>query len=499
MKKRISFGRFKSFRDSFAKQTLGDPENAKRPLGSFYQTRKLTPGISGLLTLALLMIVLSLPSNNLSAAGITDNLRYMKDVQNGKDSDILRLTLDSDIYDSVSANFADIRLTDDNGAETPFTVKQETVNETQITDVYHPAKIISLTKLDANRIDICIEIPEDSKNITGLVLKTPSRNFEKQADVSGSSDMKTWRKTTKEQTIFDYSEIVGLSNTAIKLSGPAFKYYKISIANFAENRKSPRTELITEKRHGADFSQIEKLTINSEPLKINEIGFLTKSEKKIIRKSRTQEYPVSEFSCNDDKDETEIFISTKKEPLTLFSLETVSNNFSRAVSVDGSNDKKEWQNLTGHEKITRIGISGYRESDLNMSIPESRFKFYRIKISNGNAPPVKFSTIHAYGNIYSLELINPKTSSALSVYYGGSGIPLPSYDVNEILDKLKNPSYAEIKPGKQKDNPLYKPASKNQPFLDSKIFFTSIVILMVLLLGWILYRGFKKIDTMESE
>ncbi|MCX6983830.1 MAG: DUF3999 family protein [Lentisphaerae bacterium] len=391
--------------------------------------------IISLVAFPILIFILTSPA--VSAVGTADNLRHMKNAPDGKDSDIIRIILDSEIYDSVSADFADIRLTDGKKNETPFIVRLDTVNETQITDIYHPAKIISLTRHDDHRIDICVEIPENSRDITGLVLKTPSKNFEKLVDVYGSSNMKTWKTMAEDQGIFDYSEVVALSNTTIRFSGTGFKYYNISISNFTEERKSPRSELI--------------------------------------------------------------LISTKKEPLTLFTLETESNNFSRAVSVDGSDDKKDWRNLTDSEKITKIGVSGYRETDLDISIPESRFKYYRIRVSNGDAPPAGFSAVHASGNIYRLELINPKTSGSLSVYYGGSDIPLPSYDIKEILDKLENPSYSEIKLGEEKENPRYKPGMKNQHFLDSKILFYSIIALMVLILGWVLRKGFRKIDTMHPE
>ena len=112
---------------------------------------------------------------------------------------------------------------------------------------------------------------------------------------------------------------------------------------------------------------------------------------------------------------------------------------------------------------------------------------------------MKFSAVRASGNIYCLELINPKTSGGLSVYYGGAKIPLPAYDIREILDKLKNPSYSEVRPGEQKENPSYKPGMGEGTFLDSKILFTSIIALMVIILGWILYKGFRKIDTMNPE
>lgn len=450
------------------------------------------------ISLAVIFIVAS-TACVLGAANMTDSLRYVKKAQDGKDSEILRIVLDSDIYGSVSANFADMRLTDGKNAETPFIVKQDVSTETQITQAYHPAKIVSLTRHDDNRIDICVEIPANSRDITGLVLKTPSKNFEKQVDIYGSSNMKTWKTMAEDQSIFDYSEVIPLSNTTLKFPGSDFRYYNVSIANFAENIKSPSSELITEKRQGGDFSQIEKIAINSESLKIDEIGFLSKNEKETDVRNKTREYPVSELSSKDDNGETEKLISTNREPLTMFSLETEANNFSRAVSVDGSNDRKDWLNLASGRKITKIDISGYRETDLDIPIPESRFKYYRIRVSNGDAPPVGFSAVHASGNIYCLELINPKTSGGLSVYYGGTDIPLPSYDIKEILGKIKAPSYSEIELGAQKENPKYRPAGKNHPFLNSKTFFTAVIILMVAILGWILYKGFRKIDTMNHE
>jgi hypothetical protein len=311
--------------------------------------------------------------------------------------------------------------------------------------------------------------------------------------------MKKWKTMAEDQSIFDYSEVVPLSNTTLKFSGSDFRYYNVSIANFEENIKSPSSELITEKRQGGDFSRIEKIAINSESLKIDEIGFLTKNEKETDVKNKTREYPVSELSSGDDNGETEKLISTNREPLTMFSLETEANNFSRSVSVDGSDDRKDWLNLTSGRKITKIDISGYRETDLDIPIPESRFKYYRIRVSNGDAPPVGFSAIHASGNIYCLELINPKTSGGLSVYYGGTDIPLPSYDIREILGKLKAPSYSEIELGAQKENSKYRLAGKNHPFFNSKTFFIAIIILMVAILGWILHKGFRKIDTMNHE
>ncbi|HCE42325.1 MAG TPA: hypothetical protein DET40_02105 [Lentisphaeria bacterium] len=437
-----------------------------------------------------------------SASDIREDFRYFKPIPKTEEStDVLRIILDSDTYDATSANYSDIRIFNSKGMEIPFITSFDLINETKTEYSYNTAEIVSLKKLNDNRLDICIEIPGKKQNVvSGLTIKTASRNFEKQVSVEASSDMSDWKPVCHGQVIFDYSEVTPLSNSTVKFNGTPMKYFRITIANFTENRKSPRTEIVNEKRQGGDFSRIEKMTINTEHLKIDEIGFLIKSEKVISTKARTQEIPITGFTVKEEQNKTEITFSTRREPMESVTLETSSMNFSRNCSVSSSEDGKGWQPLSMGAKLTRIDIGGYKES--NLSIPlEARFRNYRITIINGDAPPLKFTGAKAYGTVRFLELINSKDASAdgLSVYYGGTEIPFPSYDIEEILGKLKNPSFLKLAPGAQQENPAYKPGPRCSSLLNSRTFFTAIVVLMVLILSLTLFKSFKKIESIPSE
>ncbi|MFZ2656770.1 MAG: hypothetical protein WAX69_17690 [Victivallales bacterium] len=440
----------------------------------------------------------------LSALDIKEDLHYFKSVPAPTGSpDLLRIVLDSDIYDSTGNSLEDIRILDGKGSEIPYILKMDKTTETEPEYVYNAAKTVSLKKLDDNRIEICIEIPGDRQAVSGLTIRTPSKNFEKQVTVEGSPDMSAWNRVSSDQTIFDYSEVTPISNSSVKFPSSEMKYFRLSIANFSENRKSPRTELINEKRQGGDFSRIEKMSISSEHLKIDAIGFLAKSEKIVRSKVRTHEIPALGFSTKEVKGNTEITFSTMREPLDHLVLETTSVNFSRNFKIAVSPDGKDWKDIGCGcpEKITSIDLAGYKETNLSIPLDSTRSRHYRFTISNGDTQPLKLTGVKAFSAVNFLELINSRDTSTdgLSVYYGGTAIPFPSYDTNEILGKLKNPSFLELTPGAQQDNPGYRPGPRSSSFLNSKTLFTAAVILMVLILSLTLFKSFRKIESIPSE
>ncbi len=442
-------------------------------------------------------------SASLSALDIKEEYQYLKTVQHVKEkTDLIRIMLDSDIYVATKAMFDDIRILDASGTEVPHVIRADVSSETEPEYCYSAAKTISLKKLADNRIEVCIEIPGiPPRPISGLTIRTPSKNYEKQVTVEGSPDMSSWKSVCKDHTVFDYSEVTPLSNNTLRFTAGGMKYFRLTIANFSEDRKSPRMELVSEKRLGGDFSRIEKINISTEHLKIDEIGYLTKSDKVVRTRNRTQDVPVSGFSLKDSPGKTEIFFSVKREPLDHVTIETASANFSRNFSVASSSDGKEWRELPGFSgKLTNIDVSGYTETNLSISLGSLRSTHCKITVSNGDAPPLKITGVKAYGTVNFLEILNSKEASPgnLTVYYGCAEAAQPSYDISEILEKMKNPTFAEVKPGPQQDNPDYRSTPNPGKFLNSRNFFTIVVVAMVLLLSWILFKSFRKIEAMNN-
>jgi hypothetical protein len=425
-------------------------------------------------------------------------MKYFKDVSgDGGNGDLIRIDIDSDIYDATAADFGDIRILGPANAEIPYAVSLDTANEIRTKDIYNQAKINSLRKFDDNRIELIVEISEKNLRISGISLRTSSRNYEKQLSISGSADMIEWKPICENAAVFDYSELTPISNNTVRFDADGLRFYKITISNISENKQSPRTELITEKRTGNDFSVIEKIVLDREALKINGIDFLTIEKTKAAGKTQTREYPLTAPTIKEYKGKTEIILNSRREPIESFSIKTSSTNFSRQISVYGSDDEKEWRCL-GNGKITGIEIAGYREHHLSIPIPRSRLKHYKISVLNGDAPPLSGLAATASGAVFFIEMINRENTNDLKVYYSGSNIPAPSYDIREITDKLKNPSFAQMRFGEEKANPSYRQAGEFS-FLNNKPAFITIVLLMVAILSFTLFKNFKKIDSLSTK
>lgn len=439
-----------------------------------------------------------------AASPLIKKLQFLRDMrfdkQQNADSDILAVCLDSPVYDNTAANFADIRITNKDRVEIPFVIKQNFIRESKYKNKLCPSKILSLNKLTNNRIEVIIR-RSDRKNVPvpGIMeFKTPNKNYEKQIAVYGSNDLTDWKELANNQTIFDYSQVIDLANNSVILRPDNFIYYKAIISNFLETSTSPLSELVRESRHGEDFSRIEKIIKRDEPFKINKISLKAKIKIQTDRKNETKEYPVTVGNVINKPETSEILITTSRQPLVNFRIETISVNYSRKVLLKGSNDQKKWSNIVDDGKIISVNIADYKKIDQDIVFPEKRFKYYNVIIVNGDAPSIDISSVKAFGNVYHAELLNKKENGQLMLlYYGGKEIPIPKYDVQEILEKINNPSMEYLILGEPENNPDFE-AKKLKPFLNSKPLFYIITGAMLIILGWAVFKNLKKIESIQS-
>ena len=449
--------------------------------------------------LALLLILCAFVSSGEDAKA---KFKYFKEIEcRNVKADIFRARLDSEIYDAAGASLDDIRIIDASGREVPFILRVddsvETKNETQ----YNTVKISSLKKLDSNELELILEAPGKLGEVCGLEIRTPSKNFEKNLSLEASENLSDW-KMICSGSIFDYSDFADLSNLKIKFPlRKESKYYRVRIANFAEGRKSPRSELISEKRAGSDFSVIEKIVFSEEPLKIEAVGLLTQFECVVKQVNKSVQYPVKDFQVKELPGRTEISFSTKMEPLEKAVIRTSSANFARECRVSVSYDGRQWREQPGSAgKISSIDLSGYKDSNLSLSL-SGRNKHYMITILNGDSPPLKISGLDIFGSVHILEFISNEDLSrnGAKVYYGGDAVSAPSYDTKEIMGRLKNPSAADVILGAGHPNPEYSGDFGGRKFLNSRNVFFAAIGIMLAILSWVLLRSFRKIESMPAE
>lgn len=146
----------------------------------------------------------------------------------------------------------------------------------------------------------------------------------------------------------------------------------------------------------------------------------------------------------------------------------------------------------------KLGEKQYFQQKSNggsISFSESRHKFYRITIQNGDNPELKDIKVYALGNIYRAIMLG-KQELKLRLYYGGSA-SYPQYEISRILPEALDFDEINYILSEQKTNPLFD-GSAFVPETDYKWLFTVIIILISVILIFVLYKNLGKLNTLED-
>ncbi len=98
-----------------------------------------------------------------------------------------------------------------------------------------------------------------------------------------------------------------------------------------------------------------------------------------------------------------------------------TERYDRPVTVEGSNDRTRFTPLGGGRMTRAPGISS-RTVDI-----ESRFRYLRVTIENGDDPPLRFVMIETYGPSFAV-MVESGRPAPLRLYYGDPDLDAPSYE-----------------------------------------------------------------------
>lgn len=460
----------------------------------YFKNRKL----SGLV---LVVAIFAALANLANAGDLVSKLKYVRDIETEqkKIEGISAVTLDRPIFEHVD-NFSDIRIFGMGNNEIPFRIRKQYARKKETSRIVCSSKVISLKKLDDNRIEIIIQNRDEKHTPSFLTIRTPNRNYDKKVTVANGASPDKWGQDNEDQAIFDYSAIIDLANNTVTLPQKVKgKFYKIVIANFSELKQSKRMEIIEERRGGKDFSEIKKKMQLNDDFKIDRI--ILEAEETVFQDKApvTKKVETEMVSTKDLEKEkkTIIVLDVFRQPVVVLELESTSTNFFRNISIYGSKDKDKWSSLA-NGRISRIDIGNYQKSELKIEIPENRSRYLKIEIENGDAPPIQVTEVNCSGAVYLAEFLLPESSEGIKFYYGGK-LPEPQYDIEEVLSKLINPKYTDLKLGIEMGNPSYSDKQEEVSFLESRVLMYIIISVMVLVLGIALFTGMKKIEDVDKD
>jgi hypothetical protein len=143
-----------------------------------------------------------------------------------------------------------------------------------------------------------------------------------------------------------------------------------------------------------------------------------------------------------------------------------------------------------------VDFKTLKRETLSISFPESRHSQFRIVIDDRDSPPLEVTGIKAEGNVYEVVyLAAPDVHYQL--LYGSADAEPAKYDtaaLQELLRERFRPTQAELGPQTTPQGGRVPPAFKWSKLVNNPLLLGAVITLLVVLLGWALYRAVKRMD-----
>lgn len=453
----------------------------------------------------LLPLVLILAAASQCQAAEPSEFEFFKTVeQTATDAEIQAAELDSEIYAAVRAGYPDLRLFDGQGVETPFLLQQVTEERIETARRDSPGRVVSLKETDGGGIEIIVELDRDAKSPDGLTFVTPAIDHRRRVKVYGERAADQWEELAADGLIFDYTRYMDFSNRDVHFKSNDCRRFRIAVENATDRQELPVTVIEKTTRADAEQERKETSSVERRPLRIERIQCWYEVRVRKKQQAKKCEYKIVKFTASQDteKKQTIVEVETNREPLTSFTLETPAKNFSRRVILQALQEEgvnTYWVEI-GAAQVSRLDFGDFKREKLNIGFPERREKNYRIVIDNQDNPPLEITGVASGGNVYRMVFLHAQPGVTRRVYYFSPETKAPSYEAAAVLDPLlaqKDPSAAAL--GPQQPNPDFRPPSglAFRRILNSRYFLVVAIALMVVVLGWALYRAGRHMEHAE--
>ncbi|MCY2992518.1 MAG: DUF3999 family protein [Planctomycetota bacterium] len=433
--------------------------------------------------------------------------RFWKPLDRGpsQDEEIVACILDSAIYAATRAGFPDLRVVDEAEGEVPYQLEPDMEFREERTRQPFATEVVSLHE-DGNAIEVRVRLPKKSPSADGLNFTTPQADYERKVQVFGSADGADWKPLVTDCVIFDYSRYMDVSNREIVLPANDFREFKLLIGEVTDEKESPYKELTRTFRGGKEDERVERTTVQRRTFRIDRIGAWGTVTQQRVRKARTAAYSVAGFEAQEDsaKKQTLLAIRTRREPLTSFTLETPSRNFSRRVTLEipvVQGVKTEWREI-GNATVSNFGFRNYHRERLQTEFPEQREAQYRLVIHNEDNPPLEITGVKAEGHVHRVVWLAQK-AKVYRVFYGSETAETPKYEAATVLAALRSEEFQPVaaKLGVEAENASFsgEPDVAVRKLLDNWVFLGGVIGLMVIALGWSLFRAGRHLERLPPD
>jgi hypothetical protein len=414
------------------------------------------------------------------------------------DGTLAAVVLNDDLLAELNDPRTNLRLLEADQREIPYLIRPRTETQTRVEEHRTPGTPLSFREHPDNRAEFVVARPDGSGAPVALLLHSAQANYEKLISIHGSTDQQQWTLLTEAQPIFDYTRYIDVRNNRVNLPPGPWTFYRIDIANLAEDRKAVFTDVIRQVRGGEELvTETETARIRREPFRVDRLEWVVRDERVLAERPLLAQWKIAEFDVQQDESAkvSRIEFTTRRQPLVALWLFPEDRNFSRHVTVSASDQpgtNAAWLGLA-NATLTRIEAAPGHEPQLKLDLGgPRRFLRYRITISNHDNPPLAIASIQAEAETWEALFFPPP--GPMSLYYGGTFATAPRYDIGAVLAARPRLEPVVWRLGPPSPNPAYREPTPLPPARSGKTIMIAAIIVMVGLLFLLIAKSAKQVE-----
>jgi hypothetical protein len=415
---------------------------------------------------------------------------------------LVAVPLDDAVYGASADQFVDLRLRDGEGVETPFLLQKVAENKQVTERLPLLSDIVTLQKNGEAGIAITLVLDKNARDADGFTVQTDMQNFEYTLQIMGSEEGKQWVTLIDHAPIYDYSRFMAVSNREVALPSNHYRYFKIVVVKAVQSQLDDVTMMTRTLSGDKELSRDEQSAIRNQPLHISGVRFWHNQTEMRADAEQRVNYPVGSLHITqNEKDKTTLIdFSTTKQPLNSLNVTFTSPHFSRLVEaqiLDARGVADRWHRIAS-DRLSVLQVRDIHHQNTTLSFAEQRQSAYRLVIHNQDNPPVDISAITGVGPVYEL-LFLPEAGKHYQLVYGADNRQTPNYDVAPVRELLRRgytttPATlgAIITLAETHDR------SAMAQVVNSSWFLGAVIGVMVLVLGWSLFKVASRVKNMPD-
>ena len=317
-----------------------------------------------------------------------------------------------------------------------------------------------------------------------------------------------WTPLVTDGIIFDYSQYMDVSSREIALPKNSFREFKVKIEDVTDDKESPFKELTRTFKAAKEDQRVERTVIERRPFRIDRIDSRGAVVREGVPQAKMVSYPVAGVDAKVDaaKKQTVVMVRSRREPITRFTLETTNRNSSRRARGRGPGGAR-----------TEHGLAAARGGDdRELQLPQAKARNvddHDPGAARGAIPDRYSQRGQSAAERHRGQGGGERAAPGLSrpagedlscpIWIGNRGAP-PNYEAATVAPpETKARQHAEVlaKLGVEAGNAEFggEPARAVRGWLDNWLFLGTAIGLMVVFLGWCLFRAGRRLESLPKE